>query len=493
MLNPNTARIVYPTLAERLEQLRKSGTTFGAMARRLDVEEATVIGWSNGVMPGTKIRGRITERFDYSFTERRFAEAAADAAFPPDDAPEVIQSIRTHVQLLAYLDGIRSVVVDHYLAAFFGMKARTFTGMFAHPEFAPDREHLAAILRKLSDLARHLTGDVLSECTPRAVLGQMLRDVRLRYAESLQAFARRVGITPELLQFIEAKGRGQEWTSSRGPRTTTRQSGGYFQHREDLDRILAFLEKERPAIRPAPAAPAAASLASPAPPRAPVVPARAGTDWRAVRDRLQALVDRVNTKRAAALLGIPRTTLNGVLNHPQQAKRTTIARIAAALDAHEPVSATPEPQTPDVGATQSVEQRLAELEARFQRLTAGGGNASSSVDSGGYVSPLSRERFQPHDAPVSDGELASARTEIRRVSEQLGHLASIANDTVRRRVQAALAADVDELFDTMEGFLREYPSGALVTLDSQRRFHAEQRGRLIAGPDSAPLTRKGDE
>ncbi|MDO8621674.1 MAG: hypothetical protein Q7R80_00380 [bacterium] len=493
MSTSTATRIAYPTFVEHLEQLRGSGTTFGAMAKRIGTQEATVIGWTNGTAPGTRFLQAIEKELGYSFTARRFAEAANDAAFPPAGAPSEIAAITTYEAFIAYLLlDVRKIVTLPALAGFFGWGVSNLSNMLVHPEFARDREQLADALRRLPQLPDHLSGAVLSRCTPRAVIGQLLRDARQARGQSVDAYAKRIGITPDMLKIVEASGTGHQSPSkaTTSAKATVHRSE-FFKVPAEFDRILDFLRAEREALGDRLATPAlAASLPQePVPPPAEVAAAPrassasaapSGMSRRAVHDRLQVFVGRMTLTRASVLLAIPKSTIQGVLNHAQQAKRTTIVRIAAALDANEPAPAAPAVQTPVVGAASSLECRLAELEEQVRNLTAGSGNASSSPDSREYTSPLSRGRFRPHDDPVSPERLDAVRERIQRVCEDLGALASTGDDQHRWRVQRALGALVDELYVTLEGFMRKYPSGALVTLDEQRRFHDEHRGRLAA-------------
>jgi len=504
MPSVTSPRIAYPTLAEHIESRRQDGMTFGEMARHIGTKEETVIGWTNGVAPGHRLLQAIEKALDYSFTARRFAEAMADATFPPPDAPPDIAAITTHEALITYLNGVRKIVTLPALADFFRWKVTNLSNVFVHPEYAREREQLADMLRRISQLPDHLSGATLSRCTPRAVIGRLLRDARQARGEPVEQYAQRVGIAPSMLRVIEASGTGRQPQSRVAvhAQAITHRSE-FFKKPEDFDRILAFLGAERLALGdrlatpvaavPAPHEEAPPAVEATAPSRAVAAASSSGTSRRALHDRLQAFVGRVTMKRAATLLGIPRSTIHGVLRHPQRAKRPTVARIVAALDAYESASAPREPQTPVAGVVPSVEHRLAELEDRVRQLTAGGGHASSSADGGEYVSPLSRERFQSLDQPVSAERLATVRARVQQLCEDLGELASITSSEHRWTIQRALGAIVDELFVTLEGFLREYPSGALVTLEGQRKFHADQRARIASGASRPSSPTQGDE
>lgn len=507
MSDHTAPRIAYPTFVEHLEQLRGSGMTFGEMARRIGTKEETVIGWTNETVPGTRYIKAIERELKYSFTARRFAEAVADAAFPPREAPVDIAAIRTHEDLVAYLRRVREIVTIPALAAFFGWEVSTLNYLFTDTEIIPSRERLAQMLQRLHQLPDHLSGAVLSRCTPRAVIGRLLRDARQARGEIPERYAKRVGIAESMLKIVEASGTGHQSPS----KTTIREKATghrsqFFKVPADHDRILTFLGAERVALGDRLATPATAASMSQEPaappaeaavvPRAPAAPAQSGTSRRAVHDRLHALVERVTLKRASALLEIPKSTIQGVLAHVQLAKRTTVARIAAALDVYERGLVEPEPQAPVAQPAASLERRLAELEAQVGQLTAGAATSGSgAADGTAYVSPLSPFRFQPHHDQTSATALAEHRAAIRDVCERLGHLASHADDQTRWRIQRELGKDTDELYVTLEGFLRQYPSGALVTLEEQRRFHDEQRGVLntqstAAGSPPGPPKKK---
>ena len=93
--------IVYHSFQEHLDSLRREkGFTPQEIGKLVSVHEHTVIGWFDGMLPNTNLRGSIEKELDYSFRERRFAECANAALFPPADASEEIRALRRPAEIL---------------------------------------------------------------------------------------------------------------------------------------------------------------------------------------------------------------------------------------------------------------------------------------------------------------------------------------------------------------------------------------------------------
>lgn len=456
--------ISYPSFAEFIRE-RFRGERASTIAARCDAEEQTVIAWSSGTMPGKQLWERIERELGYQFAERRFADAVAVARFPPADAPEEIRSIRTHAALVMYLAAVVKRVTQRQLAAFFEWPASSMSHLTTHPRHVFELDALARLLSRLPELPKHLRGEIISPCTPPALIGVMLRECRQQRGERLRPYAARIGISPSYLQYLEEVGRGRGVSGDPVRASSVRNA-------DTAETIIVFLTREREELGlrsppPTPPAPKAQNHAALVPP--------AG-DPAVVVARLAAFVRAVgNQREAGRRLGIAQSTIRDILKRGKLRPKIA-ARISAALDAADssmPVLPTPLPvPAPHSAVPRSVEERLAMLEATVADLVARSRTA--------YVSPLSAVRFQHRSESVSDAELLQHRERIRAAAESLGALASVTDDALRLRIQTEITPDVDELFITMEGFLREYPSASLETLDTMRRFAAAHRERARA-------------
>ncbi|MBI4142859.1 hypothetical protein HY480_03230 [Candidatus Uhrbacteria bacterium] len=464
--------IAYPTLAEFLTERYRTGRASAREdARSLGVLEHTLIAWSTGAKPNRRYQRNIERVTGYSFIDRRFADAALAAGFPSDGAEARVAAVRTYGDLHALLLALCAEAPQDALGAFFGLQPTSMSGIMRRPGQIPEFRTLVEMLRKISEAVRHVRGDVFSLITSRAVIGAALRAYRQRRGATPELYAQRIGISPAMLRDLECLATGHPPPSRvRRHAPGKRIRPGFFKDPASHRRLLEFLTRER------------AELGRPesdgdAPETARSSIALHHSEGHGVAGearlvtRLQTFIGAGSIASASRRLGIPKTTIREALVKNRM-RPSTATRIRAALDRMPgTLPAAPDARRRDDG---SVVDRVAALEREVARLRDQTSYAHDLLAAppvrDGYVSPLSRERFTPRTSPVTDLELSRAREVIRRASECLGILASIADDASRARIQRELTAETDELFATLEGYLREFPSGALETLETMRRY-----------------------
>lgn len=434
--------ITYPTFSEHVLELRRNGMTFAQMAEAVCVTEETVIGWSNGTMPSTNVRAAIERELSYSFAEAKFADAARAVGFPRDDAPAHIRAITTFRALTAYLDEVVELVAHKCIADFLGWEPSSTSSLLARKQ-VPEPRRFNQLLQKLPELARSVTGDVLTRVTPRTVLGRIIhecRQARGMPAVRYMKYAGHNGVRGDIIRVLEDLGCGAAYMQREMHVEGKRFRAGFFKRDEDHDAVLAFLRQELADLGMTSAQAAGVESA----------PSDAALAVRAER-----IVDRVLFEDGGA------------------------RKIEAA------VSAARSPTPPEhIEAPPSLEARVVELEGRLAALEHDVRVTRADANDAGAAarSTFAPGQFREHDDAVSDEELAHVARVLVEAQALLTHLAGITDDTRRWAVQRRLGPGVDELFNAIEGFLRRYPTGALESLDRARKFQERHASRIGGDP-----------
>lgn len=494
----------YPTFAEFLRERYRDGKRKPADdARALRLQEQTVLGWCSGTVPNQRQRAQIVEKMGYKFVERRYAEAVADAEFPSAAAHPALQILTTYERFHEFLLALVTRMPQEGIAQAAGIPATTLCAMMRDSAHILERDALAKILRALPSIVDDCTGKTFSIRTPRSVVGQYLRKCRQQRGEEQRAYAARISIPSDTYSWIEAQGR-----EAHEPEPGKRAS---FVRNIDLnERVINFLRREREQLKvtvqiddqwmyfgaspPLAAIPSGPTSLLPQPQRALQMSVTAD----AVRAQLRTLVERCGSNAAAARkLGLRREVVRNFLRVNGPLSAAAVDRMAKAFDgvgcadsaapplpAHAAVPATGvESEANDRFA--ALETQVAELRASVARLSGSAGTPPPAAASR-YVSPISRERFAHNQGAVTSAQLDDLRTRIHEACEDLGHLACIADDQQRWDIQRALGPAVDELFVTIDGFVRKFPIAALETLASQRKFVGEYHARIAQGqPDGS--------
>lgn len=239
----------YPSFAEFLQACLETQTAkdfaAGFSHQGNALHEDTIIAWSAGHPPNRSLRDQITKKTGYHFGERAFYEAARETGFPPADAHPDIASILKIDDLRLYLLTLRDVVRLESLTNFFDLSSSSLIGGFVSDDAAGlSHETLVRILRKLPEVPRHVSGEILSELTPISVVATVLRNCRHKSGMKRQHYADHLGVGESYLRFLEEFADAKE----------ARKVGG-VKDPERYRALCATLMKERARLGLAPSSP----------------------------------------------------------------------------------------------------------------------------------------------------------------------------------------------------------------------------------------------
>ncbi|MFH1430320.1 MAG: hypothetical protein ABIG71_02205 [Candidatus Uhrbacteria bacterium] len=508
---PTIEPITYPSLAERLHELRKDGLTFKDMAGLLSVpvREETIIGWSEGVQPGKQLLGAISVAFDHDFIQHNFALAAQQANFPNAQTPQELLGIRSQPQLVAFLRPCVDVVAQKNIARFFGWVETSFSSFMTKGGNAFDRDRLATVLARLPEFLKHTSGEIISACTPRVILGRTIRECRQARGESRPEYGRRIPeISENVLRSLEDEGRGLLTPSRKAAmKGGQRTQPGFFRDDATLEQLVEFLNSEREALagqldgQPSSEQCTALTQESELEPKAEVLAPStspmitlandefdAGSEEHreSLANRLRPLVQKQGCSAVARMFDIPRRTLQRFINHPKTTLDTTVRTIAERVDGIRGEDAAPR-GAPEHG-TPGGDLRIVQLDATVRALTGrveqllvrldGTPAADAGAPSAAQPFPFTRERFTEHDDTVSAQDLARIAERIRQVIVDLAYCAAVHDAQCRKAVRLSLSPAVNDLFNAIEAFSREHPIASLRLIERQRAWVSQQQEEI---------------
>jgi hypothetical protein len=507
-----TQAVAYPSFAEFLVE-RYDPSAIPSIAPRddarvLGVQEETVVGWISGTAPGTRIRSKIAEHYDYDFRQRRFVEAAAEAAFPPDGATASLRSIQTMDDFERYIRMVLGLISAAAINRQLGWPRAAFTRLMTADEFRPKQERLVDLLRFLPTLDQHLRGKVLSACTPRSVIGHYLHECRLRRGEKRVPYVKRIGVGSQVCGLLEGE---------RGHYKASQRAYTFYRDYDALERICAFLEQERKELQVEPPAGMAEMLdafpidahqqeeratgeETPDKAAAPVPGALSGDEDEVtlLRQRIAEYVSSgITITELAREAVLPVNTLRRVSRSDSRPQKSTVKRIIRSLDELDVAEGSRRPDSHDeaevstvvtnasasvakedtaptmrelegrIRSLEALTDRVARLEARFREE----GDYVSSVNvSSPSLDPSVLENFREHDADINASYVKLVSERARSLGAMLTRLAGVRNEERRAQIRASLLPEVDELFSCIELFQSEHPGGAFELMKRQREF-----------------------